>query len=78
MPEQDQIGKRVENGIIYAPWERAFARVPNPFEEYIHRETTSGLLSMGIAIIALLLAKTSELAGVPGSVCMRWSGRKNE
>lgn len=37
MPEQVQIGKRVENGIIYAPWERAFARVQNPFEEYFHR-----------------------------------------
>jgi hypothetical protein len=78
MPEQDQIGKRVENGIIYAPWERAFARVPNPFEECIHRETTSGPLPMGIVIIALSLAKTSVLAGVPGFVCMRWLGRKNE
>jgi len=45
-----------EKDVIYAPWERAFSRVLTPFEEFIHRQTTSGLLLMGTAIIALLLA----------------------
>lgn len=43
-------------GIIYAPWERAFKRVLTPFEEFIHRQTTSGLLLLSCAIIALFLA----------------------
>jgi len=45
-----------EKDVIYAPWERAFNRVLTPFEEFIHRQTTSGLLLMGTAIIALVLA----------------------
>ncbi len=47
-----------EKGIIYAPWERAFDRLLTPFEEFIHRQTTSGLLLMCTAIIALLLANS--------------------
>lgn len=47
-----------EKGIIYAPWEKAFTRILTPFEEFIHRQTTSGLLLMGSAIIALLLANS--------------------
>ncbi len=47
-----------EKGHIYAPWERAFNRVLTPFEEFIHRQTTSGLLLMGTAIIALFLANS--------------------
>lgn len=43
-------------GIIYAPWERAFKRVLTPFEEFIHRQTTSGLILLSCAIIALFLA----------------------
>ena len=48
-----------ENGVIYAPLERAFIRMLTPFEEFIHRQTTSGLLLMGAAIIALYLANSS-------------------
>ena len=36
--------------------ERAFNRVITPFEEFIHRETTSGLLLMGCTILALAVA----------------------
>jgi len=46
------------DGIIYAPWERTFKRVLTPFEEFIHRQTTSGLLLMSSAIIALFLANS--------------------
>ncbi|HEY6094719.1 MAG TPA: Na+/H+ antiporter NhaA [Gallionellaceae bacterium] len=47
---------RAERGVIYAPWERAFTRVLTPFDEFIHRQTTGGMLLMGTAIVALLLA----------------------
>lgn len=47
-----------EQGVIYAPWERTFSRVVTPFEEFIHRQTTSSMLLMGSAIIALLLANS--------------------
>ncbi|MCC7257754.1 MAG: Na+/H+ antiporter NhaA [Gammaproteobacteria bacterium] len=43
-------------GILYAPWERAFERILTPFEEFIHRQTTSGLLLMVSAVLALVLA----------------------
>ena len=39
-----------------APWEKAFNRVLTPLEEFIHRQTTSGLLLMAMAVIALILA----------------------
>jgi Na+:H+ antiporter, NhaA family len=45
-------------GLIYAPWERAFERVIRPFEEFIHRQTTSGLLLLASTVIALALANS--------------------
>jgi NhaA family Na+:H+ antiporter len=45
-------------GVIYAPWERAFTRILSPFEEFIHRQTTSGLLLMATAVVALLIANS--------------------
>ncbi len=53
---EQQHDKTVEQGIIYAPWEKAFIKILTPFEEFIHRQTTSGLLLMGTAILALLIA----------------------
>lgn len=47
-----------EKGINYAPWERSFNRILTPFEEFIHRQTTSGLLLMAMAIVALFLANS--------------------
>lgn len=58
MLKQDETGKRSEKGVFYAPWERTFTRLMTPFEEFIHRQTTSGLLLMGAAVIALLLANS--------------------
>lgn len=43
-------------GVYHAPWERHFDKVLTPFEEFIHRQTTSGLLLMGMAVLALILA----------------------
>lgn len=49
---------RADKGIIYAPWERTFIRILTPFDEFIHRQTTSGLLLMVSAIVALVLANS--------------------
>jgi NhaA family Na+:H+ antiporter len=43
---------------LYAPWEKAFNRIATPFEHFIHAQTTTGLILMGMTIVALLLANT--------------------
>jgi len=45
-----------KTGVYHAPWENHFEKVFTPFEEFIHRQTTSGLLLMGTAVFALFLA----------------------
>ncbi|MBL4750545.1 MAG: Na+/H+ antiporter NhaA [Amylibacter sp.] len=45
-----------EEGLNLAPWEQRFRRILTPFEEFLHRQTTSGLLLMGMAVLALILA----------------------
>ena len=47
-----------KKGVFHAPWEKSFDKILTPFEEFIHRQTTSGLLLMGTAIIALVLANS--------------------
>ncbi len=51
-----------DKGIYHAPWEKAFARVLTPFEEFVHRQTTSGMLLMATAILALVLANSGLAA----------------
>jgi len=41
-----------------APWEKAFDRVLTPLEEFIHRQTTSGILLMLCAVAALYIANS--------------------
>lgn len=41
-----------------APWEKAFDRVLTPLDEFIHRQTTSGILLMFCAIAALYIANS--------------------
>jgi len=41
-----------------APWEKAFTTVLTPLEEFIHRQTTSGILLMSCAIAALVIANS--------------------
>jgi len=41
-----------------APWEKAFDKVLTPLEEFIHRQTTSGILLMLCAIVALYIANS--------------------
>lgn len=48
--------KLTEDGLNLAPWEQRFSRILTPFDEFLHRQTTSGLLLMGMAVLALILA----------------------
>ena len=47
-----------KKGIYNAPWERSFDSILSPLEEFIHRQTTSGVLLMICAVIALLIANS--------------------
>jgi len=42
-----------------APWEKAFDKILSPLEDFIHRQTTSGILLMLCAIAALVIANSS-------------------
>lgn len=44
---------------LYAPWERAFKKVSTPFEEFLHAQTTTGLILIVMTLLALILANTS-------------------
>ncbi len=46
----------MKEGIYHAPWEKSFERILTPLEEFIHRQTTSGVLLMICAVIALVVA----------------------
>lgn len=48
----------MDNKEYIAPWEKAFKRVLTPLEEFVHRQTTSGILLILCAIIALLIANS--------------------
>lgn len=64
MSEQDKpAGQLSDKGVFNAPWEKSFDKILTPFEEFIHRQTTSGLLLMATAILALVLAN-SALSGM--------------
>ena len=41
-----------------APWQPTFERFITPFEQFIHHQTTSGILLMICAVVALLLANS--------------------
>ena len=46
----------IGKGIYHAPWEKSFDRILTPLEEFIHRQTTSGVLLMICAVVALVIA----------------------
>jgi len=48
--------KSTVKGVFHARWEKSFDRILTPFEEFIHQQTTSGLLLMAMAVLALILA----------------------
>ncbi len=41
-----------------APLEKVFDKIVSPFEEFVHQETTSGLLLMACALVALVVANS--------------------
>lgn len=47
-----------KKGIYHAPWEKAFESILTPIEEFIHRQTTSGILLMICAVVALVIANS--------------------
>lgn len=58
MTQLQNPSEQPQDGVIFAPWERVFRRVLSPFEEFIHQQSTSGILLMFAAIIALFLANS--------------------
>lgn len=70
--------KKLEDKGYIAPWEKALDSVLTPLEEFIHRQTTSAILLMICAIIAIIIAnspwseayhhllETTFSVGVPG------------
>jgi len=56
MNENNNANIKAKIGIYNAPWEKSFDKILTPFEEFIHRQTTSGLLLMAMAVLALVLA----------------------
>ena len=48
-------------GVHLAPWEKTFEKIVTPFEEFIHRQTTAGLVLMVTTVIALVLAFVATL-----------------
>lgn len=63
MTQPQNTPQNLQDGVIFAPWERVFRRVLSPFEEFIHRQSTSGILLMFAAIIALFLANSRFAEG---------------
>jgi NhaA family Na+:H+ antiporter len=59
MHQPDSLSPADEKKIHYAPWEKTFDKVLTPFDEFIHRQTTSGLLLMAFALLALVVANST-------------------
>ena len=45
----------------FAPWEKAYEKIATPFEEFIHRQTTTGTLLIACAVVALVIANSPLL-----------------
>ncbi len=67
-------------GVYNAPWEKAFDRILTPLEEFIHRQTTSGILLMVCAVIALVVANSPLHEGyqhfLHEELAIRFGGRE--
>ena len=60
-----------EKRIYFAPWEKAYQKIATPFEEFIHRQTTTGILLMTCAVIALIIANSPLLEAYDKFLHMR-------
>ncbi len=43
---------------FFYPWERTLDRLVTPFEEFIHRQTTGGMVLLATSVVAILLANS--------------------
>lgn len=50
--------QNTQDGRYLYPWEKAFARILTPFEEFIQKQTTSGIMLMATALIAIIVANS--------------------
>lgn len=48
---------------FFYPWERKLERLITPFEEFIHRQTTGGIVLMAVAVLALVVENSPLQAG---------------
>ena len=48
---------------LYAPWEKQFSKISTPFEEFLHNQTTTGMVLMFTTVLALIIAN-SPLADI--------------
>lgn len=51
-------GKESREERFFYPWERALDRLVTPFEEFIHRQTTSGMILLATSVVAVVLANS--------------------
>ncbi len=50
-----RIRKWTADGQFFYPWERQFEKLVTPFEEFIHKQTTSGIILLSVTFIALIV-----------------------
>ncbi len=58
---QKKQGRKVrgkKDGTFFYPWERTFERLVTPFEKFIERETTSGLVLISFTVLAIVIANS--------------------
>ena len=52
---RERIRKWTADGQFFYPWERQFEKLVTPFEEFIHKQTTSGIILLSVTFIALIV-----------------------
>ena len=52
---RERIRKWTADGQFFYPWERQFEKLVTPFEEFIHKQTTSGIILLSVTFIALII-----------------------
>ena len=55
---QKRTGNEGLDGVFFRPRERKLDRLVTPFEEFIHRQTTSGLILLAASVEAIVPANS--------------------
>jgi Na+/H+ antiporter NhaA len=66
LPKGRKTDDMANKGIYHAPWGKAFDSILTPLEEFIHRQTTSGILLMICAVAALVGLLLGKPVGIVG------------